>query len=251
MIKYLKAVLFIILVLILIQPSLAGTWEDDFSKKNISEWEIFNISTWEYDPDLDSAKWEIKNGEVYGSMHELFKKSMFLTGQLTWRNYSVSCRAKFVGDKDKTAILGLILHARVEENKRYMFLINYFDQKASIVAVAGKLKQGGEPFKGWTQEIVEFDIKFDTWYLLSASVVGNNKLHFKIENLTQGNNKIEFSTNVIEPIDKGGLTGFLVENADAVFDDIEISGNRIPNGGTFPVEPLSKLTTTWSKLKRK
>ena len=68
-------------------------------------------------------------------------------------------------------MLGLILHARVEENKRYMFLINYFDQKASIVAAAGKLKQGGEPLKGWTQEIVEFDIKFDTWYLLSASVV--------------------------------------------------------------------------------
>ena len=251
MIKYLKTGILIIFVLTMSQYCLAGTWQDNFANADTAKWEIFNIAAWEHAPDVNTAKWEIKNGEVYGSMHELFKKSMFLTGQLTWRNYSVSCQAKFVGNKDKTAMLGLILHARVEENKRYMFLINYFDQKASIVAAAGKLKQGGEPFKGWTQEIVNFDIKFDTWYLLSASVVGNNKLHFKIENLTQGNNKIEFSTDVIEPIEKGGLTGFLVENADAVFDDIEISGDHIPNGGTFPVEPLSKLATTWSKLKRK
>lgn len=250
MIHFLKTVIFTILILSLTYHSLAGTWQDDFSQKDNSKWKVFNIAAWQHDPDENGAKWEIKDGEVHGSMHQLFKKSLFLTGRLTWRNYSVSCRAKFVGDEDKTAMLGLILHARIEANKRYMFLINYFDQKASIVAATG-IKQGGEPFKGWSQEIFEFNIEFDTWYLLTASVVENDRLQFKIKNLDDGNNKAEFSINVKEPIKEGGFTGFLVENADAVFDDVEIEGENIPNGGTFPVEPRSKLATTWGKLKRK
>ena len=241
----------IISVLSLSVHSFAGTWEDDFSKKDNSKWEEFNIAAWQLDPEEIDDIWEIKNGEVYGSRHELFKKSMFLTGELTWRNYSVTCQAKFIGDEKKTAMLGLILHARVKENKRYMFLLNYFDQKATIVATAGPLKQDGEPFKGWTQEIIKFKIEFNTWYLLTASVVTNDQLQFKIRNMDDAKNIGELKLKVLEPIVSGGLTGFLVENADAVFDNIKITGKNIPNGGTFPVESRSKLTTMWGRLKNK
>ena len=207
----LKTVVLIISVLSLSVHSFGGTWEDDFSKNDNSNWKVFNIAAWEHVPDLDSAKWEIKNGEVYGSIHELFKKSMFLTGELTWTNYSVSCHAKFIGEEEKTAMLGLILHARINENKRYMFLINYFDQKATIVATAGPLKQGGEPFKGWSQKIIDFKIEFNTWYLLSASVVTNDQLQFKIRNLDDAKNIGELKLKVLEPLESGGFTGFLVE----------------------------------------
>ncbi len=238
-----------IIVLSFANHCLAGTWEDDFSNINNSTWEVFNIVAWEPADDTLGAKWEIKNGSVSGSMHELFKKTMFLTGELKWQNYSVSCRAKYVGEEDKTAILGLIMHARIQENKRYMFLLNYFDQKASIVATAGPLKQTGDKFRGWSQEIHNFKIEFNTWYLLSASTMGSNILIFNIKNLEDTNNMDEFSIEVNEPITEGGLTGFLVENANAVFDDIKIEGKNIRNGGTFPIEPHSKLTTTWGKLK--
>lgn len=239
-----------ILVLSLAQPGFTGTWTDEFSNNTI-KWDIVNISEWQHDPNDGPAIWDIKDGELNGSMHELFKKSMFLTGELTWRNYSVSCRAKFVGEEDKTAILGLILHARIADNKRYMFLMSYTDQKAVIVAAAGKLKAGGEPFKGWSEKEVEFDINFDTWYLLTASILENDQLQFTLENLDDGNNKAVFSMNPMEPIKEGGLTGLLVEQSSAVFDDIEISGNNIPDGDTFSVESRNKLTTTWSELKRR
>ena len=43
----------------------------------------------------------------------------------------------------------------------------------------------------------------------------------------------------------------MVGNAQARFDDVEITGNTIPNGGpgTLPVEPSGKLATTWGELK--
>lgn len=243
--------LIITLLLLSFSPhSIAGTWEDDFSKKNNISWEIFNIAAWQNDPDENTAKWEIKNSEVFGSIHELFKNSMFLTGELTWQNYTVSCHTKFIGEEDKSAFLGLILHARIQENKRYMFLLNYFDQKASMTATAGPLKQGGEPFKGWSQKVFDFKIKFNTWYLLSASAMENDRIHFNIRNLEDGKNQAEFSLIVEEPLEDGGLTGFYVENADAVFDNIKIEGKNIPNGGTFLVESRNKLATTWSRLKR-
>ena len=246
-----KSVILTLLVLSFTYPSLAGTWEDDFSSKDTTNWEIYNLAAWQHDLDVDIAKWNVGGGEVRGSILALFVESMFLTGELNWKYYSVSCKAKFVGNEKKTASLGLILHARINENKRYMFMINYFDQKASVVATAGILQEEDDPFKGWTKKVYDFKLKFDTWYLLSASVLRNDKLEFKIRNLSDQENKGEFSIEVLKPIRSGGLTGFYVANAAAVFDDIKIKGENIPNGGTFSVEPQSKLATTWSKIKRR
>ena len=245
-----KSVILTLLVLSFSYQSLAGTWADDFSNKDTTNWEIYNLAAWQHDLDVDIAKWNVVDGEVRGSILALFMESMFLTGELNWKYYSVSCKAKFVGNEKKTASLGLILHARIEENKRYMFLINYFDQKASIVATAGKLQEEGDPFIGWTKKVYDFKLKFDTWYLLSASVLSNDKLEFKIRNLSDRENNGEFSIEVLKPIRSGGLTGFYVANAAAVFDDIRIQGENIPNGGTYPVKPQSKLATTWSRIKK-
>lgn len=248
----LKVCILISFVCIICQQCFAGRWREGFSENNLTDWKIYNIAAWEHDPDNDLAEWEIKNGEVHGSMKQQFMKSMFLTGDLSWRNYNVTCLAKFVGNKVQTAMLGIVLHARVEENKRYMFLLNYFEQAATIVATAGKLKQDGEPFKGWSQKIYKIKIEFDTWYKLSAAVLENQDLSFSMSNMVDPNNSGVFTLKVQEPITEGGLSGFLVEHASAVFDDFEITGENIPSRGdsTFPVELHNKLTTTWGKLKR-
>ena len=68
-------------------------------------------------------------------------------------------------------------------------------------------------------------------------------MKFKIDDVV-------FSAVDADPI-KNGKTGFMVGNAQARFDNVEITGNTIPNGGpgTLPVEPRGKLATTWGKLK--
>ena len=55
-----------------------------------------------------------------------------------------------------------------------------------------------------------------------------------------------------EPL-KGGQAGLVVADGQARFDNVEITGPNIDNGGpgkAFPVEPRAKLATTWGKLKK-
>lgn len=62
---------------------------------------------------------------------------------------------------------------------------------------------------------------------------------------------MEFSANDPSPL-RGGKAGLVVADARARFDNVEISGNNIPNGGPgkpFDVKPQAKLATTWGKLK--
>lgn len=47
-----------------------------------------------------------------------------------------------------------------------------------------------------------------------------------------------------------GKVGFGVSNYSAVFDNVTITGEGIPNHGGLSVTPRERLTTTWASLKR-
>ena len=134
-----------------------------------------------------------------------------------------------------------------------MFLMHHDEQKISITAILGAGWQHGQFVITMTVRKFHYDINLNTWYSLSAKVLKNNLLQFEIEDLTDPDNKATHSLEIAKPIRQGGLTGFLVSYADAVFDDLVIQGDNIPNGGTetYPVEPRQKLTTMWSILKSK
>ncbi len=254
--KIMKAAMLITLVCSITQPTqpiLAGTWRDDFSDPDTTQWEIYNISNQQNAAEKDTTQWKIKDGVVYGTQREFSRQSTFLTGKLTWKNYSVSCRAKFVGEWFPTLDLGLVLHTRPKEHQRFMFLMHHDEQKISIVAFLGGKWQNGQFVITKNVKKFNFDINLNTWYSLSAKLVKDNHLQFEIENLNDPDNKATQNIKIDKPITQGGLTGFIVSYADAVFDDLVIHGDNIPNGGTitFPVEPLRKLTTTWSRLKSK
>jgi hypothetical protein len=251
MIRFFKIAILITFVFILSQCVLAGTLREDFSRPNMPGWKTYNFYDWNYDPDLDAGKWDVKDKKLYGSITESpWMTSQFLAGDLTWRYYTVSCRAKFIDRSRVTVTFGVILHARIEENRRYEFWLQSFRNKVSIVAVPGPVLAFGDRWKGGTQEWFDFDVKFDTWYSLTATAMKHGKLQFKIEDLTDPRNTATFNVKANEPIEEGGLAGFYVSNTTAVFDDIEVRGDNIPNGETFPIEPRSKLATTWGKLKR-
>jgi hypothetical protein len=47
-----------------------------------------------------------------------------------------------------------------------------------------------------------------------------------------------------------GGVGFGLWNYTAIFDNITVTGDSVPNGGDFAVTPQGKLATTWAQLKK-
>ena len=216
------------------QQSFAGTWTDDFEDASTQEWELFN--TFE-----GSAKWWIDAGEAVCETFEVEEwghsiPSIWATGELTWRNYSLSCKAKLVEAKEEPATLGIVLHQQWERLSFYTCQILH---PWEIVHIKKVTRDGAD-----TLGEFHFAAKLDTWYNLTAAIDSRGKLKFQIDDKV-------FTVTDPNRI-KSGKPGIKVSGAQARFDDVEITGDNVPNGGpgTLPVEPSSKLATTWGKLKR-
>ena len=206
----------------------AGTWRDDFEDNDSREWDIFNI-------DRQVEKWWINDGEAVGEIFLPGFMSLWLTGELTWRHYSLSCRAKLVEDKDEPPSIGLTLHDRGEADTRYLFFIDYLFNTVRIVKAE---------HDAWATVVYPFEAEIDTWYELTATVYENGLLEFQVDDEV-------FITIDDDPL-RGGQAGLVVSDAQARFDDVEITGTNINNGGpgkARPVDPQAKLSTTWGDLK--
>ena len=220
---------FQIVALVSGEMSFAGTWRDDFEDKDTKEWEIYNLNR-------QVEKWWIDKEEAVGQIFEEGFMSLWLTGKLEWHNYSLSCRAKLVEDKDASASLGLTLYDRGDEDLRYLFFINFTEGTVSIIKAT--------PDR-WFIRNFPFVADKDTWYQLKASA-NDELLEFQVDDQV-------FIGRDLEPF-KSGQVGLVVSNAQARFDDIEISGENIPNGGpgrARAVEGKGKLATTWAQIKSK
>ena len=213
------------------QHSFAGTWTDAFEDDNTQEWELFNTL------DEEEAKWWIDRGEAVAETFEPHHDlpTVWSTGELDWKAYSLSCRAKLVKAKDKLASLGLILHQRREESSFYICEIFYSWKTVYITKYTGRASTLGE---------FDFAGKLNRWYALTASIDSRGKLKFQIDDEV-------FTVTDKNPI-KSGKAGLIVSGAQARFDDVKITGSNIPDGGpgTLPVEPSGKLAITWGKFKR-
>ena len=210
------------------QRTVAGTWRDDFEDNDTREWKIFNL-------DRQVEKWWIDDGEAVGEIFLPGFMSLWLTGELTWKNYSVSCRAKLVEDKNEPPTIGLTLHDRGEEDSRYLFFLDYIFGTVRIVRAVQD---------DW--DVIEylFDAEIDTWYELTATVHEEGILEFQVDDAV--------FTAVDDDILKGGQAGLVVADGRARFDDFEVTGENVSNGGPGkprPVEPQTKLATVWGHLK--
>ena len=232
-------VVFVCLSMCVILPAFAGTWRDDFEDNDTREWKIFNHIR-------QDEKWWINDNEAVGEIFKPGFMSLWLTGDLTWKHYSVSCRAKLVDDRNEPPSIGLTLHDRGEEDSRYLFFIDYvFD----IVRIVKSVHDN------WSTVRHFFAPEKDTWYHLTATVYEDGNLEFSIQNLDA---ELDADPEVFTAFDTdplpGGQAGFVIADARVRFDDVEITGDNIPNGGPGrrtpqAVSPQSKLATTWGKLK--
>ena len=217
------------LTLFSIMPVLAGTWRDDFEDNKTNEWEIYN-------EDKQLEKWWINDGEAVGEIFIEGFWSLWLTGDIDWEFYSVSCRAMLEEDKEGISSFGLVLHDRGDEDSRYVFIVDYLLNRARIIK--------GVP--GGGQVVFNFDVEKGVWYDLKAEVKEDGTLTFQI-------NDTVFEAVDPQPLESG-QAGFVIGGARARYDNVEITGDNIPDGGPgkpFDVAPKEKLTTTWGNLKRK
>ena len=218
----------IIGILILSMMSVyAGTWRDDFEDDKISEWEIYNL-------DKQLEKWWIDDGEAVGQIFSPGFWSLWLTGDIKWEFYSVSCRAMVEDDREEPPSIGLTLHDRGDQDSRYVFMIDYVFNFARII----------KDVIGGGSVAVPFVAEKGVWYDLKATVKEDGTLEFRI-------NDTVFEAIDPQPL-SGGQAGLVVGDAKARFDNVAITGDNIRNGGPgkpFDVAPQSKLTTTWGNLK--
>ena len=205
----------------------SGTWRDDFEDKIITEWTIYNL-------DRRVEKWWIDNGEAVGEIFHPGYMSLWLTGELNWRDYSVSCRVKLVEEKNHPATVGLTLHDRGEEDSRYLFFVEVTLGVVRIIITTPD---------GWFVRTFPFETEIDTWYQLKATINGEF-WEFQVDDQV-------FVGRDLNPLE-GGQAGLVVSDARARFDDVEISGPNIKNGGPGqprPVDEKQKLPTVWARIR--
>ena len=227
-----KCVLLIALVQIVVlmggQISFAGTWRDDFEDRITREWKIYNL-------DRQVENWWVNKGEAVGRIFKRGFMSLWLTGELDWENYSVSCRGKLVKERNDPAYIGLTLHDRGEEDTRYLFFVNFFYSRVSIIKASPRV---------WSSRHFPFIADIDTWYHLKATV-NDGQLEFQV-------NGQVFVSEDSSPL-KSGQAGLVVGNAEGRFDDVAITGVNIKNGGpgrARAVDRQEALTTTWGRIKQ-
>ena len=222
----------VICSVVLNQFALAGTWKDSFEDNITSEWTTFNKTPKE--------KWWIHEGEAVGETVEGTNLvSFWLTGDVKWRDYTVSCRAKLTKVKNDSAGFGLLLHHRSEELAAYMFRIELAPDRARIL----KILPPPQPSVQLGRLDIVVDI--DRWYQLAATIHKDGILEFRV-----GQEVLRAVDGNLMP--KSGQVGLAVGGAQVRFDDVEITGENIPNGGpgtSRPVNSQAKLATTWGHLK--
>ena len=217
-----------LIVFCAVKLSQAGTWREDFEDRMEDEWQISN-------PNRRVEKWWVDDGEAVGEIFQPGFMSVWLTGNLNWQNYSVSCRSKLVEEKEEPGTVGLTLHNREGGGSRYLFIL------APTLGIVRIIRVAPEGLFIFT---FPFVTELNRWYQLKASI-SEEIMQFRIDDKV-------FLGRDLNPL-AGGKAGLLVSNAQARFDDIEISGSNIKNGGPGRARSITKrriLTKVWANLRK-
>ena len=229
----------IVCSVVLNQLALAGTWKDSFEDNDMSEWKI--VDDWEN----GAGKWWSDKGEAVGESLVESGFAMWLTGESTWEYYTVSCRAKLVKSKQEPATFGIVMHANNNERLDGLLDAHYYFRVIGDFNFISIRKFRPFPAGPITLGEFDFEVKADRWYQLTATIHRNGEIEFHID-------KKLFTVFDANPLE-AGQTGVGVSNAEVRFDDVEITGQNINDGGpgntTLSVKPQAKLTTTWGYLK--
>ena len=230
----------------------SGTFLETFDDKDLEGWrELVQLKE-------APGSWKIVNDELHAISPDPAMR-LLTTGDDTWEDYTLEFDVKPL---KKHGIGAIVIAARV--NGTWVVSCRIAD---TVVLGGG----GGIPGERVYCDYGNFhDVIFIGLHIAPHPLLKLNKwAHLK---LSVQDNIVTFWINekqVMEPTElldlKGvqheefnfdefpdfltGGVGFGLANYTALFDNISVTGDSVPNSGGFAVTPHGKLTTTWSNLK--
>ena len=239
----------IVLLLLLSFSASAGTFLETFDDKDLEGWE----EIW---ADKGPALWEVVNDELRADSREAYIH-LLTTGDSTWEDYTMELDVKPL---KKHGIGGISIAVRVQGT--WLVYCSIFDpviiigddppfQEARIGCFAASLRRPPRTLLFFEPRPL---LRLNRWAHLKLSVEGNIfTFWLNGEQVMEPTELLIFRQievfNDFPDFRTGGV-GFGLWNYTAVFDNITVTGDSIPNSGGFAVEPIGKLTTTWGDLKR-
>lgn len=197
----------------------AGTWTDDFDDGILADWKEAGVD----------IKWTESKGIVVSEVPQAESgRSLLVTGDLSWINYTVAVNLRVVnlagGDW-----CGILLRYNNEQSFLWVGLSVAWTSYAA--GTADEMKE---------QELLR--VGFGQWHELRAEVVNDNCKFFVNDELV---------LELVDGLLPSGQVGLFSQNSMTEFDDFSVTGPEIPDGGPgFPVVAKDRLATTWSRIKQ-
>lgn len=223
----------------------AGTFLETFDGADLDEWQELIML------DAEPGSWEVLDGELQAKSHGGLTR-LLVTGDETWKDYTITVDIKPL---KKHGPGNIAIAARVMETLAVWCVIGnlpILEPDSRAMCYCGNfhddnlrlLKSKLNPF-----------LKLNKWSTMKLSVSGN------MLTLWVNGKQILGAMEIPEPIVVPGLleelpdfqtggVGFGLTNYTAVFDNVTITGDGIPNKGGLATAPGGKLATTWGNLKR-
>ena len=229
----------------------AGTFLETFDGKDLDGWQqIWAIK--------GPAVWEIDDGELHADSREAYPH-LLTTGDTTWQDYTMELDVKPL---KKHGIGGISIAVRVEGT--WLVYCSIMDpaikvgddpvfQREEIGCYAAGLHV--PPHAILFSEPHPL-LRLNRWAHLKLSVEGDIFTFWIDGEQIMAPTELKiFIFKAIEvfadfPDFQTGGVGFGLWNYTAVFDNITVTGDSVPNSGDFAVTPQEKLATTWGNLKR-
>ena len=245
-----------ITVLLFLLPfsALAGTFIETFDDGDLEGWqELVHLNE-------TAGSWNVINDELHAVSHEGFPH-LLATGDDTWEDYTLEFDVKPLKKHGRGAIA---IAARVKGS--LLFYCSFADQvifdnkdprlDSFLNCMKGDLHDG-------EFTVLYFEphplLRLNKWSHLKLSVKWNHFI-FSLNGkeiaetgddfaLPHNGQKIKTKTGKLTSFRTGGV-GLGLANYTALFDNITVTGDSIPNNGGFAVTTQGKLTTTWGQLKQ-
>ena len=228
----------------------AGTFLETFDDGDLEGWE----ELW---GDKGPAVWEGVNDELRAESREAYIH-LLTTGDSTWKDYTMELNVKPL---KKHGIGGISIAVRVKGT--WLVRCSVFDpviiindndpiQEARIGCFAGSLRPGPRPLAPLISEPHPL-LRLNRWAHLKLSVAGNIFTFWLNGEQVMEPTELRIFRNIDHFADfpdfRTGGVGFGLWNYTAIFDNITVTGDSIPNSGGFAVTPQRKLAMMWGQLK--
>ena len=245
-----------IIVLLFLLPfsALSGTFIETFDDGDLEGWqELLQLNK-------APGSWNVINDELHAVSHAGFPH-LLATGDGAWEDYTLAFDVKPLKKHGRGAIA---IAARVKGS--LLFYCSFADQ-AIFDNKDPRLDSFLNCMKGDLQEaeftLLYFEphplLRLNKWAHLKLSVKGTHFI-FSLngKEIAETGDDFALPHNGQKIKTKAGkLTGFLtgsvglgLANYTALFDNITVTGDSIPNNGGFAVTSQGKLATTWGQLKK-